>query len=90
MTAKEALAALVTKLGGTPTGKERSKADYIEMLPDLVEGAESSYVLPTAAADTLGGVKVGTGLTITDGVLSVDAATVAAAIAALEPASGTE
>jgi len=30
------------------------------------------YNLPTAAADTLGGVKVGDGLSIADGVLSVD------------------
>ena len=30
----------------------------------------SDYTLPTASADTLGGVKVGAGLTITDGVLS--------------------
>lgn len=38
-----------------------------------VEGFGSNpYVLPTASADTLGGVKVGTGLTIADGVLSVD------------------
>ena len=84
MTVKEALAALVEKLGGTPTGKERSKADYIELLPDLVEGAESSYSLPTASASTLGGVKVGSGLTITDGVLSVNPAAVQAAIEALD------
>ncbi len=32
----------------------------------------SSYELPTASADTLGGVKVGSRLTITDGVLSAD------------------
>lgn len=30
----------------------------------------NNYVLPTAAADTLGGVKVGSGLSITEGVLS--------------------
>ena len=32
----------------------------------------SEYTLPTASADTLGGVKVGSRLTITDGVLSAD------------------
>lgn len=31
-----------------------------------------SYTLPTASADTLGGVKVGSGLSIADGVLSAD------------------
>lgn len=35
-------------------------------------GGGSSYTLPTASASTLGGVKVGSGLTITDGVLSAD------------------
>lgn len=34
----------------------------------------SEYVLPTASADTLGGVKIGAGLTITEGVLSVSTA----------------
>ena len=39
-----------------------------------------AYTLPTASADTLGGVKVGDGLAIASGVLSVDpAANVAAA-----------
>ena len=36
---------------------------------------EGSYALPTAAADTLGGVKVGDRLSITDGVLSADVQT---------------
>lgn len=35
-------------------------------------GGGSSYVLPVASADTLGGVKVGDGLEITDGVLSAN------------------
>ena len=38
-------------------------------------GGGSTYELPTASADTLGGVKVGTGLSIEDGVLSNDNAT---------------
>ena len=41
-------------------------------------GGGGSYTLPTASADTLGGVKVGSGLTITDGVLSADGITPAA------------
>lgn len=40
-----------------------------------VVGSGGSYTLPTAAADTLGGVKVGSRLTITDGVLSADVQT---------------
>lgn len=39
-----------------------------------VEGLEAgpAYVLPAATASALGGVKVGDGLSIADGVLSVD------------------
>lgn len=36
------------------------------------EVATGSYTLPTASADTLGGIKVGNGLAIADGVLSVE------------------
>ena len=41
-------------------------------------GGGGEYTLPTASASTLGGVKVGSGLTITDGVLSADGVTPAA------------
>jgi len=41
----------------------------------VVGTAGEAYTLPTAAADTLGGVKVGDRLTITDGVLSADVQT---------------
>ena len=54
-----------------------------------VEGLSSSggsYTLPTASADTLGGVKIGSGLTITNGVLSADGITPAENQAALETA----
>lgn len=37
-----------------------------------VGGGGSPYVLPVASADTLGGVKVGAGLSIANGVLSSD------------------
>ena len=49
-----------------------------------LDGGGSSYTLPTASADTLGGVKIGSGLTITDGVLSADSVTPAAYQAASE------
>ena len=42
-------------------------------------GSGGGYTLPTASADSLGGVKVGAGLTITDGVLSANGVTPAAA-----------
>ena len=53
----------------------------------ILEGAEveglsgggGSYTLPAATADKLGGIKVGSGLTITDGVLSATGITPAEA-----------
>ena len=43
-------------------------------------GGGDSYTLPTASASTLGGVKVGSGLSVTaEGVLSADGVTPAAA-----------
>jgi hypothetical protein len=39
----------------------------------LVKRGGGSYTLPTASADTLGGVKVGANLSIADGVLSAEA-----------------
>ena len=41
----------------------------------VVGTAGEAYTLPTASADTLGGIKVGSRLTITDGVLSADVQT---------------
>ena len=49
-----------------------------------LSGGGSTYTLPTASADTLGGVKIGDGLTITDGVLSANGVTPAAYQAASE------
>tara|TARA_B100001250_G_scaffold264225_1_gene227792 strand:- start:3057 stop:3779 length:723 start_codon:yes stop_codon:yes gene_type:complete len=40
------------------------------------DGVTSSYVLPTAAANTLGGIKVGTGLAINSGTLSATASAI--------------
>lgn len=57
-------------------GKGLSTNDYTttekNKLAGIAEGA-NNYTLPTAAADTLGGIKVGANLTITNGVLSADA-----------------
>lgn len=40
---------------------------------DGIEASANNYSLPTASADTLGGVKVGSGLSISGGVLSANA-----------------
>ena len=51
-----------------------------------LSGGGSEYELPTASASTLGGVKVGTGLSINaNGVLSADGVTPATHQAILEP-----
>ena len=47
-------------------------------------GSGAEYTLPTASAETLGGVKIGSGLSIADGVLSADGITPAAVVSALE------
>ena len=53
-----------------------------ELTPDgKIKNNGSSYTLPTASADTLGGVKVGSGLSIEDGVLSATGYTLPAASA---------
>ena len=44
-----------------------------------LSGSGGSYTLPAATADKLGGIKVGSGLTITDGVLSATGITPAEA-----------
>ena len=50
-------------------GKGLSTNDFTAAEKTKLEGLEN-YTLPTASADVLGGVKVGSGLTISQGVLS--------------------
>ena len=64
---------IVGKFVAKETGKGLSTNDYTaaekQKLAGIAENA-NNYSLPTASAETLGGVKVGAGLTITQGVLS--------------------
>ena len=78
-----------------PQGIQGLKGDTGDGVPPIAEGdagklvavkidesgyeTVAPYTLPTASADTLGGVKVGAPVTITDGVLGVSAATTSAA-----------
>ena len=58
------------------TGKGLSTNDFTDALKTKLDGiatGANNYTLPTAAADVLGGIKVGENLTITNGVLSADA-----------------
>ena len=54
------------------------KEDFVDLYPYLTytdkpeDTNDASPSLPTASATTLGGIKVGTGLKITNGVLAVD------------------
>lgn len=45
--------------------------DRVEILESSVGGTAQSYTLPVASSTTLGGVKIGAGLIMTNGVLSV-------------------
>lgn len=68
-------------VGGKPAGEGETPNIVIEPVVDgttvtakvTINGEEvSTGSLPVASADTLGGIKVGTGLAIADGVLSVE------------------
>lgn len=64
-----------TDLTDTPASYEGCDETYYVRVKSTSDGLEfatvpSSYTLPTASADTLGGVKIGSGITITDGVIS--------------------
>ena len=65
-----------TDLTDTPASYEGYDETYyvrVNAASNALEFATvpSSYTLPTASAETLGGVKIGSGITITDGVISV-------------------
>ncbi len=53
------------------TGKSLSSNDFTDAEKAKLEGLEN-YTLPAAAVDILGGVKVGDGLNISQGILSVE------------------
>lgn len=64
---------IVNKFVAKESGKGLSTNDYTQAEKEKLAGIEANannYTLPTASAETLGGVKVGAGLTITQGVLS--------------------
>lgn len=70
-TTVEALKALAEAFGAESTSGTTIAELILEIADAVDEGGSSGYTLPAATADTLGGIKVGTGLTIADGVLSV-------------------
>lgn len=54
----------------TYTSNKLPKVKYKNDVGNLLDLVPNNYTLPTASATTLGGIKVGSGLTINDGVLS--------------------
>lgn len=66
---KTYVAGLLTGKVDKVEGKGLSTNDYATSEKEKLAGL-SNYTLPTASADTLGGVKVGSGLAINNGVLS--------------------
>ena len=65
---------------GTPSNGSQHTASGITWTYDgttwKADGVTSSYTLPTAAANTKGGVKIGSGLTMTGETLSADASAI--------------
>lgn len=61
------------------TGKGLSSNDFTAAEKAKLEGLEN-YVLPAATAEVLGGVKVGAGLSVSQGVLSVTGGGTASAV----------
>lgn len=58
---------------GTPTNSNDAVTkEYVDDAISNIDGGASSYTLPTATSSTLGGVKIGSGLTISSGTLSVN------------------
>lgn len=74
-TDKPAAASTADKVANVLTfaGAEQKTYDGSE---DVTVTIPEAYTLPTATADALGGIKVGSGLTITDGVLSANGVSV--------------
>lgn len=55
----------------------------------MLKGEASNYVLPKATASTLGGVKVGSNITVSDGTISVTKANITNALGYTPPSSNT-
>ena len=70
---------IVNKFVSKEAGKGLSSNDYTTDEKNKLAGL-SNYTLPTATSDTLGGVKVGAGLAVKDGVLSATGGGVADAV----------
>lgn len=71
-TEADTLANLLSNKVDKEHGKGLSSNDFTDALKLKLTGLQN-YTLPTASADTLGGVKIGANITITNGVISTHA-----------------
>lgn len=74
-------------------GKELSSNDftdaYRDKLGSIAQGA-NKYVLPTATAETIGGVKVGANISYSNGTISLSKANVTSALGYTPPTADTK
>lgn len=74
-------------------GKELSSNDftdaYRDKLGSIAQGA-NKYVLPTATAETIGGVKVGVNISYSNGTISLSKANVTSALGYTPPTADTK
>lgn len=78
---------LADKLGKADVATVATSGSYNDLKdkPDI----PSAYTLPTASSNTLGGVKIGSNINITDGTISLTKSNVTSALGYTPPASDT-
>lgn len=74
-------------------GKELSSNDFTDAYRDKLGGiaqGANKYVLPTATAETIGGVKVGANISYSNGTISLSKANVTSALGYTPPTADTK
>lgn len=74
-------------------GKELSSNDFTDAYKTKLDGIAAQankYVLPTATAETIGGVKVGTNISYSNGTISLSKANVTSALGYTPPTADTK
>ena len=74
-------------------GKELSSNDFTDVYKTKLDGIAAQankYVLPTATAETIGGVKVGANISYSNGTISLNKANVTSALGYTPPTADTK
>lgn len=74
-------------------GKELSSNDFTDAYKTKLDGIAAQankYVLPTATAETIGGVKVGANISYSNGIISLSKANVTSALGYTPPTADTK